>query len=154
MACGPLVEWVFAQISYANILKRIEPLPNELKSLEKQSTRSAERTWRPWLPSWNGALSLTKRIMLCSSIKHNRLTRTFRPSRTSWTEILACWNCWPSRRSAGKRRVWHLAFGCLPSLVIFSSPLHFFFANSRYFDQPYNLWNSPSGKQFIFKFIL
>ena len=34
-ACGPLVEWVSAQVNFALILKRIEPLQAELKLLEE-----------------------------------------------------------------------------------------------------------------------
>ncbi|BHF62050.1 Cytoplasmic dynein 1 heavy chain 1 [Sparganum proliferum] len=34
-ACGPMVKWVIAQISYADILKKVEPLRNELKALEE-----------------------------------------------------------------------------------------------------------------------
>ena len=34
MACGPLVKWAIAQLSYADMLNRVEPLRNELKSLE------------------------------------------------------------------------------------------------------------------------
>ena len=33
-ACGPLVKWAIAQLSYADMLKRVEPLRNELQSLE------------------------------------------------------------------------------------------------------------------------
>ena len=35
MACGPLVKWAIAQLQFADMLKRVEPLRNELKSLEK-----------------------------------------------------------------------------------------------------------------------
>ncbi|VDL93852.1 unnamed protein product, partial [Schistocephalus solidus] len=34
-ACGPMVKWVIAQIGYADILKKVEPLRNELKALEE-----------------------------------------------------------------------------------------------------------------------
>ena len=34
MACGPLVKWAIAQLSYADMLKRVEPLRNELQALE------------------------------------------------------------------------------------------------------------------------
>ena len=33
-ACGPLVKWASAQLQYADMLKRVEPLRNELKALE------------------------------------------------------------------------------------------------------------------------
>lgn len=33
-ACGPLVNWVMAQVSYATILEKVGPLRNELKTLE------------------------------------------------------------------------------------------------------------------------
>lgn len=37
LACGPLVKWATAQLNYADMLKRIEPLRNELKSLEAEA---------------------------------------------------------------------------------------------------------------------
>src|SRR5699024_8540748 len=37
LACGPLVKWAIAQLNFANMLKRIEPLRNELKSLEAEA---------------------------------------------------------------------------------------------------------------------
>ncbi|CAB3995443.1 cytoplasmic dynein 1 heavy chain 1-like, partial [Paramuricea clavata] len=36
-ACGPLVKWAIAQVKYADMLLRIEPLRNELKSLESKA---------------------------------------------------------------------------------------------------------------------
>jgi dynein heavy chain 1 len=38
LACGPMVKWAIAQINYADMLKRIEPLRNELKSLENAAS--------------------------------------------------------------------------------------------------------------------
>lgn len=43
MACGPLVKWATAQVNYAEMLKRVEPLRNELKSLEKQAEANKKR---------------------------------------------------------------------------------------------------------------
>ncbi|KAL1138869.1 hypothetical protein AAG570_008931 [Ranatra chinensis] len=37
MACGPMVKWAVAQISYADMLKKVEPLREELRSLEQQA---------------------------------------------------------------------------------------------------------------------
>ncbi|XP_064603299.1 cytoplasmic dynein 1 heavy chain 1-like isoform X2 [Liolophura sinensis] len=37
LACGPMVKWAIAQINYAEMLKRIEPLRNELAALENQA---------------------------------------------------------------------------------------------------------------------
>ncbi|KAG8185039.1 hypothetical protein JTE90_017062 [Oedothorax gibbosus] len=34
VACGPMVKWAIAQINYADMLKRVEPLRDELQSLE------------------------------------------------------------------------------------------------------------------------
>ena len=34
LACGPLVKWAIAQLMYADMLKRVEPLRNELLALE------------------------------------------------------------------------------------------------------------------------
>lgn len=36
-ACGPLVKWAIAQIQYADMLKKVEPLREELNSLEYQA---------------------------------------------------------------------------------------------------------------------
>ena len=36
-ACGPLVKWALAQFQYADMLKRVEPLRNELRDLEVYS---------------------------------------------------------------------------------------------------------------------
>ncbi|XP_005182290.1 dynein heavy chain, cytoplasmic isoform X3 [Musca domestica] len=37
LACGPMVKWAIAQIEYADMLKRVEPLRDELRSLEEQA---------------------------------------------------------------------------------------------------------------------
>ncbi|XP_052274955.1 cytoplasmic dynein 1 heavy chain 1-like isoform X3 [Dreissena polymorpha] len=37
LACGPMVKWAIAQINYADMLKRVEPLRNELLDLESQA---------------------------------------------------------------------------------------------------------------------
>jgi len=37
LACGPLVKWAIAQLNFADMLNRIEPLRNELKSLEAEA---------------------------------------------------------------------------------------------------------------------
>ncbi|XP_047532350.1 dynein heavy chain, cytoplasmic isoform X1 [Vanessa atalanta] len=37
MACGPMVKWAIAQIEYADMLKRVEPLRSELQALEDQA---------------------------------------------------------------------------------------------------------------------
>ncbi|XP_065319190.1 dynein heavy chain, cytoplasmic-like isoform X2 [Gordionus sp. m RMFG-2023] len=36
-ACGPLVKWAIAQINYADMLQKVDPLRNELKKLEKDA---------------------------------------------------------------------------------------------------------------------
>ena len=41
VACGPLVKWATAQLTYADMLNKVEPLRNELKNLEKE----AEKKW-------------------------------------------------------------------------------------------------------------
>jgi len=43
IACGPLVKWAIAQVNYADMLKRVEPLRNELKSLENQAGANKKR---------------------------------------------------------------------------------------------------------------
>ena len=37
LACGPLVKWAIAQVNYADMLNKIEPLRNELSSLEAEA---------------------------------------------------------------------------------------------------------------------
>ncbi|KAF5301350.1 hypothetical protein FQA39_LY10748 [Lamprigera yunnana] len=39
-ACGPLVKWAIAQIEYADVLKKVEPLREELRRLEKQTNEN------------------------------------------------------------------------------------------------------------------
>lgn len=43
MACGPMVKWAVAQISYADMLKKVEPLRDELKSLELQADENKDK---------------------------------------------------------------------------------------------------------------
>jgi dynein heavy chain 1, cytosolic len=38
-ACGPLVKWAIAQLTYADMLGKVEPLRNELKSLEQEAEK-------------------------------------------------------------------------------------------------------------------
>ncbi|XP_053373809.1 cytoplasmic dynein 1 heavy chain 1-like isoform X4 [Mercenaria mercenaria] len=40
LACGPMVKWAIAQINYADMLKRVEPLRNELLALESQANEN------------------------------------------------------------------------------------------------------------------
>ncbi|CAH0551344.1 unnamed protein product [Brassicogethes aeneus] len=42
-ACGPLVKWALAQIQYADMLKKVEPLREELNSLETQAETNQKR---------------------------------------------------------------------------------------------------------------
>ncbi|TGZ69850.1 hypothetical protein CRM22_003509 [Opisthorchis felineus] len=41
-ACGPMVKWAIAQVQYADILKNVEPLRNELKALEQAASKNKE----------------------------------------------------------------------------------------------------------------
>ncbi|XP_058810234.1 dynein heavy chain, cytoplasmic isoform X2 [Phymastichus coffea] len=43
MACGPMVKWAIAQIEYADMLKRVEPLRDELHSLEQQANTNKHK---------------------------------------------------------------------------------------------------------------
>lgn len=43
LACGPLVKWAIAQVNYADMLKRIEPLRNELLSLQTEAQANKSR---------------------------------------------------------------------------------------------------------------
>jgi len=42
-ACGPLVEWVIAQVRFSEILDKIEPLRNEVQSLEEQAESTKQQ---------------------------------------------------------------------------------------------------------------
>ncbi len=49
MACGPMVKWAIAQLEYAEMLNKVEPLRNELLELEEAATvkqREAEEMTR------------------------------------------------------------------------------------------------------------
>lgn len=43
LACGPMVKWAIAQIEFADMLKRVEPLRNELKSLEDMAEENKRK---------------------------------------------------------------------------------------------------------------
>lgn len=43
LACGPMVKWAIAQIQYADMLKRVEPLRNELQSLEDEAKKNQQK---------------------------------------------------------------------------------------------------------------
>uniref|UniRef100_A0A8C3ASK7 Cytoplasmic dynein 1 heavy chain 1 n=1 Tax=Cyclopterus lumpus TaxID=8103 RepID=A0A8C3ASK7_CYCLU len=43
LACGPMVKWAIAQLNYADMLKRVEPLRNELQKLEDDATDNQTR---------------------------------------------------------------------------------------------------------------
>ncbi|XP_019853431.1 PREDICTED: cytoplasmic dynein 1 heavy chain 1-like isoform X1 [Amphimedon queenslandica] len=42
-ACGPLVKWAIAQLSYADMLKRVDPLRKELKDLETKAEETRHK---------------------------------------------------------------------------------------------------------------
>ncbi|VDM24780.1 unnamed protein product, partial [Hydatigera taeniaeformis] len=42
-ACGPMVKWAIAQIGYADILKKVEPLRDELKALEDAASANEKK---------------------------------------------------------------------------------------------------------------
>ncbi|KAI0072370.1 dynein heavy chain [Panus rudis PR-1116 ss-1] len=42
-ACGPLVKWVIAQVRFSEILDKVEPLRNEVQSLEDQAEQTKEQ---------------------------------------------------------------------------------------------------------------
>lgn len=43
LACGPMVKWAKAQLSYAKMLNKVEPLNNELKRLEKDAEEKTKK---------------------------------------------------------------------------------------------------------------
>ncbi|KAH9046427.1 dynein heavy chain protein 1 [Lactarius hengduanensis] len=42
-ACGPLVKWVLAQVRFSEILDKVEPLRNEVQSLEQQADQTKQQ---------------------------------------------------------------------------------------------------------------
>lgn len=42
-ACGPMVKWMKAQLLYSDMLRRVEPLRNELKRLEDDAKIKTEK---------------------------------------------------------------------------------------------------------------
>lgn len=42
LACGPLVKWAIAQLQYADMLQRVDPLRMELRSLESRAKSNQE----------------------------------------------------------------------------------------------------------------
>lgn len=42
-ACGPLVKWVLAQVKFSEILDKVEPLRNEVQSLEEQAENTKKQ---------------------------------------------------------------------------------------------------------------
>ena len=43
LACGPLVKWAIAQVNYADMLQKIDPLRSELKSLEIKAQTNKQK---------------------------------------------------------------------------------------------------------------
>ncbi|XP_055497118.1 cytoplasmic dynein 1 heavy chain 1 isoform X1 [Leucoraja erinacea] len=43
LACGPMVKWAIAQLNYADVLKRVEPLRNELQKLEDDAKENQQK---------------------------------------------------------------------------------------------------------------
>eukprot|EP00069_Balaena_mysticetus_P006005 bmy_18308T0 len=43
LACGPMVKWAIAQLNYADMLKRVEPLRNELQKLEDDAEDNQQK---------------------------------------------------------------------------------------------------------------
>lgn len=44
LACGPMVKWAIAQLSYADMIRRVEPLRTEMRSLEKSAEVAKVKT--------------------------------------------------------------------------------------------------------------
>ncbi len=42
-ACGPMVKWAIAQVSYAEMLRKVDPLRQELSSLENQAAENQKK---------------------------------------------------------------------------------------------------------------
>ena len=46
LACGPLIKWAIAQLMFADMLKRVEPLRNELEGLNQAATEKEQEANR------------------------------------------------------------------------------------------------------------
>nr|ACI03612.1 dynein microtubule-binding domain (26:19) fused to seryl-tRNA synthase-dimer [synthetic construct]3ERR_A Chain A, fusion protein of microtubule binding domain from mouse cytoplasmic dynein and seryl-tRNA synthetase from Thermus thermophilus [synthetic construct]3ERR_B Chain B, fusion protein of microtubule binding domain from mouse cytoplasmic dynein and seryl-tRNA synthetase from Thermus thermophilus [synthetic construct] len=59
LAAGPMVKWAIAQLNYADMLKRVEPLRNELQKLEDDAKDNQQKLeallLQVPLPPWPGA---------------------------------------------------------------------------------------------------
>lgn len=42
LACGPLVKWAIAQFNYSDMLKKVEPLRDELKNLQSAAQKNQD----------------------------------------------------------------------------------------------------------------
>lgn len=145
VACGPLVKWAIAQVNYADMLKRVEPLRNELKSLETRANvnkaRGDETTsliahLEKSIASYKEEYALL--ISQAQAIKTDlenvqakvgtRRVATGRHRRglteevsCRWTAPSGCSSRWASRRSAGRRPARRSAPKCRPSSATRSS---------------------------------
>lgn len=59
-ACGPLVQWVIAQVNYSEMLDKVGPLRSEVQKLEK----SAEKTKKEALVAEEKVIKLEKSILM------------------------------------------------------------------------------------------
>ncbi|KAL3233826.1 hypothetical protein RNJ44_03866 [Nakaseomyces bracarensis] len=67
-ACGPLYNWIIAQIQYSDILDQIEPYENEIKTLETKSMN-----YRSKIVAAEGMISDLKEAMETSKIQYAEL---------------------------------------------------------------------------------
>ena len=49
VACGPLVKWAIAQVSYAEMLQKVDPLRKELQKNEGDMLVNQSKVWLEWL---------------------------------------------------------------------------------------------------------
>ena len=43
VACGPLVKWAIAQVNYATMLQKVDPLRNELSKSEEELLKNKSK---------------------------------------------------------------------------------------------------------------
>ena len=62
LACGPLVKWAIAQVSYVEMLRRVEPLRQELLSVEEEKSVNQAKVSNP--PFYEQHVRVTRLLTL------------------------------------------------------------------------------------------
>ncbi|XP_001636057.2 cytoplasmic dynein 1 heavy chain 1 isoform X2 [Nematostella vectensis] len=137
-ACGPLVKWAIAQLQYADMLNRVEPLRNELKSLEMEAQASKikaeeisrviselERSISQYKEEYAALISQAQAIKTDLSAVEDKVSRS--------TALLRSLSVERQRWEAGSN-AFQTQMGTIVGDVLLSSA---FLAYGGYFDQQY-----------------